>query len=90
MIYFLKFITVFFAMFLADICWALYFIKVSERKSIAASIWAVGIYLCGAFTITSYIENKSFIIPAILGSFLGTYVTIEYKKKKEKKNGSTK
>jgi hypothetical protein len=85
MIYFLKFIAVFIAMFFADVCWTYYFIKIEERKSIPAGLWAIGIYICGAFTVTSYVEDKSLIIPAIIGSFFGTYVTVEYKKRKEKK-----
>jgi predicted ABC-type exoprotein transport system permease subunit len=72
------------AMFIADICWVYYFIKIDERKSLAAGLWGSAIYICGAFTVTSYITNKTFVLAAILGSFLGTYVTIEYKKIKEK------
>ena len=75
-------------MFLADICWTYYFIKIEERKSLAAGIWAALIYIFGAFTVTSYIEDKRLIIAAIIGSFLGTWATVEYKKRKEKKDGT--
>jgi hypothetical protein len=71
-------------MILADICWAYYFIKIEERKSIPAGIWASLIYIFGAFTVTSYINDKSLIIAAIIGSFVGTSLTVEYKKRKEK------
>lgn len=87
-IYIGKFIGVMFAMTLADICWTYYFIKIEERKSIAAGIWACLIYIFGAFTVTSYIEDRSLIIAAIIGSFIGTAGTIEYKKRKEKANGN--
>jgi hypothetical protein len=72
-------------MFLADICWAYYFIKIDERKSAAAGMWAVLIYMFGAFTVTSYMQDKTLIVAAMIGSFLGTYLTVEYKKKKENK-----
>jgi len=83
MSYILAFIGVTVAMFLADVCWAYYFIKIEERKSIPAGLWAVLIYMFGAFTVTSYMEDKSLILAAMIGSFLGTYCTIEYKKRKE-------
>jgi peptidoglycan biosynthesis protein MviN/MurJ (putative lipid II flippase) len=72
------------SMILADICWAYYFIKIEERKSISAGIWASLIYIFGAFTVTSYINDKTLIIAAIIGSFVGTSLTVEYKKRKEK------
>lgn len=83
--YFIQFILVFLAMTIADICWTLYFIKIDERKSVAAGIWGSAIYLCGAFGVMSYTQDKTLIIPAIIGSFVGTYLTVEYKKRKEKK-----
>ena len=82
--YTLKFLIVMISMILADICWAYYFIKIEERKSIPAGIWASLIYIFGAFTVTSYINDKSLIIAAIIGSFVGTSLTVEYKKRKEK------
>ncbi len=83
--YILQFILVFIAMTIADVCWTLYFISVDERKSVTAGIWGSAIYLCGAFGVLSYTEDKSLIIAAVLGSFVGTYLTVEYKKKKENK-----
>lgn len=85
--YSLQFLIVTVAMFLADVCWAYYFIKIDERRSVAAGIWAVFIYMFGAFTVTSYMEDRSLILAAMLGSFLGTYCTVEYKKRKEKHGG---
>ena len=82
--YTLKFLIVMISMILADICWAYYFIKIEERKSISAGIWASLIYIFGAYTVTSYINDKSLIIAAIIGSFVGTSLTVEYKKRKEK------
>ena len=85
MSYPIQFILVFIAMAVADVCWTYYFIKIDERKSIAAGIWGSLIYICGAFGVLSYTENKTLIIPAVLGAFVGTYITVEYKKKKENK-----
>ena len=85
MSYIMQFILVFIAMAIADVCWTYYFIKIDERKSIAAGLCGSAIYMCGAFGVLSYTQDKSLIIAAVLGSFLGTYLTVEHKKKKESK-----
>lgn len=81
--YILKFLLVFSAMALTDVCWAYYFIKVNERQSIQASFWAVALFFSGAIVTTNYVDDNSLIIAAALGSFAGTYFTIEYKKRKD-------
>lgn len=83
--YYQQFLLVFFAMALADVCWTYYFIKIEERKSVSAGLWGIGIYICGAFTVMSYMKDTSLLVPAILGSFVGTWGTVEYKKHKENK-----
>lgn len=84
--YIIQFVGVMMAMFLADVCWAYYFIKIDERRSAEAGAWAALIYIFGAYTVTSYMDDKSMIAAAMIGSFLGTYCTVEYKKRKENKN----
>ena len=83
--YILKFTGVTCAMGLVDVCWAFYFIKVGERKSLHSGLWAIALFISGAFVTTSYIEDKTLLIAAALGSFIGTYATVEYKKRKELK-----
>ena len=82
-IYTLKFITVMCSMILADVCWTQYFIKVDERKSIAAGIWGSSIIIFGAITTVNYVGDHTLLIAAVLGSFIGTTATVEYKKRKE-------
>lgn len=83
--YIFKFTTVLLAMALVDVCWAYYFIKVSERKSLASGGWAVLLFITGAFVTSNYVEDKTFIVAAALGSFIGTYFTVEYKRRVEDK-----
>lgn len=85
MTYAITFIGVALTLFLADVCWALYFIKIEERNSLMSGVYGSLIYLFGAFAVTQYTEDKSFIIAAVLGAFAGTYVTVEWKRKKDKK-----
>ncbi len=83
--YVLKFIGVAGAMAIVDVCWAFYFIKVGERKSTQSGLWAIALFLSGAFVTTSYVHDHSLLIAAAIGSFIGTFLTVEYKKRKELK-----
>ncbi|UJP05704.1 MAG: hypothetical protein LZF61_01645 [Nitrosomonas sp.] len=74
------------AMALADVCWTLYFIDVEERRAHAAAFWSAMIILVTAFTVTNYVENKIYIAAAFLGAYVGTYVTIEWKRRSEAKS----
>ncbi len=77
-----KFTLVFLAMMVTDIFWTFYLISVEERKSVIAGLWAMALYISGAFVVSSYVQNRWLIIAAALGSFVGTWLTIEYKKRK--------
>ena len=82
MTYTLTFLGVMVAMILADICWTYYFIKVEERKAISAGIWSSLIIVASSFITTSYVEDRSLIIAAVLGAFIGTAGAVYLKKKK--------
>ena len=79
-----KFILVMLAMIIADVCWTYYFLKVEERKAIAAGIWSSLIIVASSFITTSYVEDKRLILASVLGAFIGTAGTVWYKRKKEK------
>jgi hypothetical protein len=71
---------VFLAMFLVDVFWAKYTQAVAENKAIAAANWSAGIILLGALTVVAYTQNQTFLLYAMGGGWLGTYVTIRSKK----------
>lgn len=83
--YLIKFFIVFIAMVVTDICWATYFIKIEERKAVQAGYWAVLLFFSGAIVTAGYIGDYSLILAAALGAFVGTYITVENKRKKEAK-----
>lgn len=85
MIYTYKFLLVMLAMTLADICWAFYFIKVSERKATQAGVWAVLLFFTGAIVTSNYVDDHSLMVAAALGAFIGTAITVQYKKNREEK-----
>ena len=82
-IYIIKFISIIISVALADICWVFYFIKIEERKAMAASLWSAIIVALGAFSVENYVEDNTFVFAAIIGAFIGTYISIIYKKKRE-------
>jgi hypothetical protein len=79
----MEYILIFIATIIVDVAWTLYLIKVEERNVIQSGIWAVVIYLLGALIVLSYSTNHLLLIPAVLGSFIGTAGTVWYKKRKE-------
>jgi hypothetical protein len=81
--YSLSFIGVMVSMFFVDICWAKYFLYVSQRKPFASAAWGSMIMVFGAFTTISYIEDKTLLVPAIIGGFAGTYLTVLKESKKD-------
>lgn len=84
-IYIGKFLGVMVAMILADICWTYYFIKVEERRSLAAGMWSSLIIFFGMFSVINYVDDRSLTIAAILGAFIGTYIAVEMKRRRENK-----
>lgn len=67
---------------ITDAVWTLYFIAVEKRKAVVAGIWSAIIMLGAAFNILSYTENKLNILAAIIGAFVGTFLTVKLKKEK--------
>jgi hypothetical protein len=80
--FWIKFLLVIMSMCLADISWTFYFITVEERNSLKAGAWSSLIICFGAFTAINYVEDRRLMVAAVIGAFLGTYLTVEYKKRK--------
>ena len=76
---------VMFAMILADICLTMYFIETEKRRSVPAGMWGAAILLFGSLVTMNYVEDHRLLIAAVIGSFFGVYITIEWKKRKEAK-----
>jgi lipid-A-disaccharide synthase-like uncharacterized protein len=82
----IKFILVMLAMVAADICWTMYFIETEKRRSVPAGMWSMAILLFGSLVTMNYVDDHRLLIAAVIGSFVGVYGTIEWKKRKEIKN----
>lgn len=74
----LKGASAFSAMFLTDLCWAAYIASVKTNSAIAASWWAVALFLLGAVAVLGYTRDRWLLIPAAAGAFLGTWVGVAF------------
>lgn len=71
---------VFVAMMVTDFVWTDWAKSVADKKPIRAGIMSIGTVLCGAFVVTAYVHDPKYIISAALGAFLGTYLSVRYRK----------
>lgn len=81
--YALGFAAVTFAMTVVDVCYAKYTLEVAKHKALRAALWSMAIISAGSFVTISYVHDRSLIVAACIGAFLGTYLTIKW----ENKNG---
>lgn len=79
------FLAVFLATLVTDALWALYLIKVTEKNPLLAASYGSFIHILTAFTVISYTKNYLYLIPLVIGSFIGTYIVV-MRSKNNKKN----
>jgi hypothetical protein len=72
-----KFILVFIATGVGDMFWTFYIRRTSEGRALQASLFSAAIMIAGGIVIITYVENKWYLIPATLGAFVGTYLTVK-------------
>ncbi len=76
----LIFLAVLFATLVTDALWALYMIKVTTKAPFLAASYGSLIHILTAFTVISYTKNYLYLIPLVVGSFIGTYFTVKFTK----------
>ena len=79
-------VAVFAAYALLDALYAVYTDSVTNFRPGWASHTAVGIYALSAYGVKTYIENGWYVIPLLLGGWLGTYVTVVMLRRAKKKD----
>lgn len=72
------FLFVFLATMCIDALYALYTIRLTERKALQAAFFGTTIHLLTVFTVISYTKNYIYIVPLLLGSFAGTYCMVKF------------
>ena len=73
------FVAVLVATLVTDAFWALYMIYVNKKSPILAASYGSLIHILTAFTVISYTQNYLYLIPLVIGSFIGTYLVVKYK-----------
>lgn len=66
------------AVALADGLWALWMGAVAAGHPVAAGLYSVGLICCGAFVTVAYVQDRWQLIPASVGAFVGTYLSVRY------------
>ncbi len=63
---------------LSNILSIFYIRRTDQGKALPASFYASFLLLIGGSVVIIYVENKLYLIPAIFGTFLGTFISIKY------------
>jgi hypothetical protein len=63
-----------------DMLYALYILCVGKHQALAAAAISSILYSLLAFGVVSYSKNILYLIPLASGAFLGTYITVRFKK----------
>ncbi len=79
----IKFILVMISLIIVDILWAVYIVYSSKKQAIKAAFASSGIMLLGMYSTVSYIHDIRLGAAAIIGAFIGTYISLKFLKKDE-------
>ena len=80
-----KWIIVFLAIMLLDMLWAFYVDAIAKYHPYIAAFTAGALYIFSAIGVLAYTEDRIFLIPAVVGAMVGTFIAVKYKSIKHKK-----
>ena len=63
-----------------DMLYAYYIIQVEKRQPLKAAIVSSVLYSLLAFGVVSYSKNILYLFPLATGAFIGTFITVAWKK----------
>ncbi len=75
---FFEAVLVFLATTVSDIIWVFYIRRTSSGKALSAAFSSSILILVGGLVIVAYVGNQWYLIPAAMGAFLGTILTIKF------------
>lgn len=78
----IQFLIVFLITATADVCWTRYIQSVEKMLAVQSGAWSALVILLGATVTIGYVQQPSLIVAAVLGAFVGTFVTVAYGAKK--------
>lgn len=68
------------AYFVLDGMYAVYTIKVTEKRPVAAATIGACMHFIIAFGVLSYVQSFLYVVPIAIGSWLGTYTMVRYER----------
>lgn len=68
------------AYFILDGMYAVYTIKVTEKRPAAAATIGALMHFIIAFGVLSYVQSFLYVVPIAIGSWLGTYTMVRYER----------
>ena len=78
-----KAVLVFWLIFFTDALWTIYIQAASKNKALLAASASAILVLIGGVNIWLFIHTPWLLIPEMIGGFVGTYVVIQYNKRKK-------
>jgi hypothetical protein len=63
-----------------DVLYALYIIYVEKRNAMLSATISAIMYGFIAYGVVNYSKNPYYIIPLIIGAWLGTFIVVKFKK----------
>ena len=78
-----KFISVILLMMATEASCTMYLIYTEKRKAFKAGVWCSATILFTSLAVVNYVEDRSLIIAAVIGAFLGSYLITKFNKNKE-------
>ena len=69
-------VAVFLAVALTDSLWTGWIRAASDGSALPAASYSALIVLVGAFVTCSYVKDRIYLIPAVLGAFVGTWLSV--------------
>ena len=73
--------TIFVTYIAIDVLYTAYFIHVEKRNAKTAATLSSAIYGLMAYGVVNYAQNIWYLIPLVLGAWIGTFITVKFYKK---------
>lgn len=74
----MRWAAVFAAVAVSDAIWTLWIASVAAHRPIVAGLASAALVLCGAFVTRSYVSDKRYLLPAVLGAYVGTWLSVHH------------
>ena len=80
----MKFLAVFLFVFVSDAIWTFYIANTARGNAFLAAIFSALTVLLGMTATIIIVADPGYIVPAVLGAFAGTYLTVVLWRRYEK------